>query len=132
MLAIALPVPVIVSNFAYYYSKENGRQTGSDDDEDELEGENFPVKNGEVKKSKKKKTLGLSCIGKKSHKGERKLTQRKKKRKTGNGQFPDAKYNAIDSNPGTVRPNGLANAVNNKRQGKNENSRSSSLVETIV
>lgn len=132
MLAIALPVPVIVSNFAYYYSKENGRQTSLDDDEDELEDENFPVKNVETKKNKKKKTLGLSCIGKKSQKDERKVTQRKKKRKTGNGQFPDAKYNAIDSNPGTVRPNGLANVVNNKRQEKNENSRSSSLVETIV
>ena len=132
MLAIALPVPVIVSNFAYYYSKENGRQTGLDDDEDELEDENFPVKNAEIKKNKKKKTLGLCCIGKKSQKGERKVTQRKKKRKTGNGQFPDAKYNSIDSNPGTVRPNGLANVVNNKRREKNENSRSSSLVETIV
>ncbi|KAK3726606.1 hypothetical protein QZH41_011284 [Actinostola sp. cb2023] len=38
VLAIALPVPVIVSNFAYYYSREHNRgQNGGNDDEEEEE-----------------------------------------------------------------------------------------------
>ena len=133
VLAIALPVPVIVSNFAYYYSKENNRQADTEDnDEEENKDENVAPQNSEIKKKKKTGSAGLYCIGKKSKRNERKGIQRKRKRNTANVQFSDTVYNAIDSNPGTDRPNGLANSVNNKGHQQNEKNHSSSLLETIV
>ena len=132
VLAIALPVPVIVSNFAYYYSKENNRQANTENDEEENEDENVVPQNSEIQKKKKKGLAGLSCIGKKSQRNKRKGISGKRKRKSANVQFPDAMYNAIDSNPVTDRPNGLANSVNSKGHQQNEKNYSSSLVETIV
>lgn len=133
VLAIALPVPVIVSNFAYYYSKENNRQADTEDnDEEENKDENVAPQNSEIKKKKKTGPAGLCCIGKKSKRNERKGIQRKRKRNSANVQFSDTVYNAIDSNPGTDRPNGLANSVNNKGHQQNEKNHNSSLLETIV
>ena len=68
VLAIALPVPVIVSNFAYYYSKENdGRHSNmnDEDEDDELEQEDEPV-NKDDKKVKKK--ISFNCTAKKCRK----------------------------------------------------------------
>lgn len=133
MLAIALPVPVIVSNFAYYYSRENGRQQSAneDDEEDEHE-EGNEEQNGEIKKKKKKGPSKLSCLAMKNKNNIRKVKQRKKKRKTGMVKFPDAVYNAIDANPGTDHPNGLTNSINTKSNPNKDRKHSSSLLETIV
>jgi len=133
VLAIALPVPVIVSNFAYYYSRENGRQQSAneDDEEDEHE-EGNEEQNGEIKKKKKKGPSKLSCLAMKNKNNVRNVKQRKKKRKTGTVKFPDAVYNAIDANPGTDHPNGLTNSINTKSNPNKDRKHSSSLLETIV
>lgn len=56
VLAIALPVPVIVSNFAYYYSREHSRDKNGGDDEDEEEEKSKDVETGSSNK--------LTCCGK--------------------------------------------------------------------
>lgn len=135
VLAIALPVPVIVSNFAYYYSRENGRQSSSneDDEENEQEDGDEVEENYEIKKKKKKAAAVISCLAKKSQKSERKVKQSKKKRKTGSDKFPVAMYNALDSNPGRDHQNGLANSINNNSHAQNnEENRKTSMLETIV
>lgn len=132
MLAIALPVPVIVSNFAYYYSKENGRQSNVDEDEeeDETEQENEPVNN------EAKKKISLNCTGKKYRKNKGSDTKpTMRKRKFGTVKFPDTIYNAIDSNVNMDHQNGLANAnsVRDKNDQQNQEKKISlSQVETVV
>ena len=135
VLAIALPVPVIVSNFAYYYSRENGRQSSSneDDEEDEQEDRDEVGEIYEIKKEKKKGSAVISCLAKKSQKSERKVKQPKKKRKTGSNKFPVTMYNALDSNPGRDHQSGLANSINNNSHPRNnDENRKTSLLETIV
>lgn len=131
MLAIALPVPVIVSNFAYYYSKENGRQSNIDDEEEEVEID----EEHEAEESETKKGLLLNCTGKKSQKNKGDVKQRKRSRRYGTVKFPDAMYNAIGSSTHTDHPNGLANSttVSEKNNYQNyEKKTSLSQVETIV
>lgn len=136
VLAIALPVPVIVSNFAYYYSKENdGRHSNmnDEDEDDELEQEDEPV-NKDDKKVKKK--ISFNCTAKKCRKNRGNDTiQIKRKRKCGTVNYPDTMYNAIDSNANKDHQNGLANAnsVRDKNdQQSHEEKTSMSQVETIV
>ena len=131
MLAIALPVPVIVSNFAYYYSKENGRQSNIDDEEEEGEIEEEHV---DEESETKKKGLLLNCTGMKSQKNKGDVKQRKRSRKYGTVKFPDTMYNAIDSN-NMDHPNGLANSttVSRKNSYQNHEKKTSlSQVETTV
>lgn len=131
MLAIALPVPVIVSNFAYYYSKENGRQSNMDDGEEEglIEEEH------EAQKSETKKKSPVNCVGKKSQKNKGDGKQRKRNRRYGTVKFPDTMYSAIGSNVNMDHPNGLANStpVSGKNDYQNHGKKISlSQVETIV
>lgn len=135
VLAIALPVPVIVSNFAYYYSKENdGRHSNMDgeDEDDEIEQENEPVK----KEKHVKKKISLNCTAKicRTNRGND-TVQIKRKRKFATVNYPDTLYNALDSNANKDHQNGLANA----NPVKDENDQKSyeketylSQVETIV
>lgn len=134
VLAIALPVPVIVSNFAYYYSRENGRQASANG-EDEYEYEDHEDRDEQEQiREMREKGLTLTCLGKKSQMNERKVKQRKKKRKTGLVTFPDAMYNALDSIPKRDHQNSLSNVINNNRRSQHnaDNNRNSSLLETIV
>lgn len=134
VLAIALPVPVIVSNFAYYYSRENGRQASANG-EDEYEYEEHEDRDEQEQiREMREKGLTLTCLGKKSQMNERKVKQRKKKRKTGLVTFPDAMYNALDSIPKRDHQNSLSNVINNNRRSQHnaDNNRNSSLLETIV
>ena len=131
MLAIALPVPVIVSNFAYYYSKENGRQSNIDDEEQEVEIE----EEHEAEESETKKGLLLNCTGKKNQKNKGDVKQRKRSRRCGTVKFPDTMYNAIGSSVHTDHPNGLANSTTVSRKNNHQNyekKTSLSQVETIV
>lgn len=135
VLAIALPVPVIVSNFAYYYSKENdGRHSNMDgeDEDDEIEQENEPVK----KEKHVKKKISLNCTAKicRTNRGND-TVQIKRKRKFATVNYPDTLYNALDSNANKDHQNGLANAnpVKDENDQKSyEKETSLSQVETIV
>ena len=131
MLAIALPVPVIVSNFAYYYSKENGSQSNIDDEEEEGETE----EEHEVEESEtKKKGQLLNCTGKKFQKKRADVKQTKRSRKYGTVKFPDTVYNAIGSNVNKDHSNGLANSttVRGKNNYQNHEKKNSLSQETIV
>ena len=133
VLAIALPVPVIVSNFAYYYARENGRQASTNgEDEDEYE-EHEDRDEQEQNREMREKGSTFTCLGKKSQINEGKVKQRKRKRKTVSVKFPGAIYNALDSIPKRDHQNSLSNAINNNRHSQhNDNNRNSSLLETIV
>jgi len=132
VLAIALPVPVIVSNFAYYYSKENGRQSNIDDEE---EGDEIEEEHEAEESETKTKGLLLNCTGKKSQKEKGDVKQRKRSRKYGTVKFPDTMYNAIDSNVNMDHSNGLANSTTVRGKNNYQNhvkNTSLSQLETMV
>lgn len=102
-------------------------------DDDEEEGEIEEEK--ETEKNQIKEKSKVNCFAKKSQKNKGDAKQRNRKRKYGTSKFPDAKYNAIDSNVNVDHQNGLANS--NSIVGKNDyenHQRKNSLsqVETIV
>lgn len=132
VLAIALPVPVIVSNFAYYYSRESGRQLNENGNEDE--DENVDNRDSETQMQDiKNKSVSLNYLGNKTQKVGSKVRERKRKRKGGSIKFPDAVYNAMDTRPARANENGLPNLMNNNScLPNNETNPNVLLLETIV
>lgn len=133
VLAIALPVPVIVSNFAYYYSRENGQQsnvTGNSEEDENAK----PRDEEEEIEAMKTESSSFSYLVEKSRKVEEKTKQRKRNRKSGSIKLPDALYATVNTTPATDRLNGLSNPINNNRhpQDNEPSDNSSLLAETIV
>ena len=133
VLAIALPVPVIVSNFAYYYSRENGQQsnvTGNSEEDENAK----PRDEEEEIEAMKTESSSFSYLVEKSRKVEEKTKQRKRNRKSGSIKLPDALYTTVNTTPATDRLNGLSNPINNNRhpQDNEPSDNSSLLAETIV
>lgn len=132
VLAIALPVPVIVSNFAYYYSRESGRQLNTNGDEDEDENVDNTDSEGQTQDIKNE-SVSLKYLGEKTHKVGSKVRERKWKRKGGSVKFPDAVYNAMDTCPARANENGLPNSMSNYSPSpNNETNPNVLLLETIV
>lgn len=80
MLAIALPVPVIVSNFAYYYSREHNRGNDNGDNSDE----EIPAQDENVEDKIKDVESGDSSMDKLKCFGKPKIRSRKSKKKDKN------------------------------------------------
>lgn len=87
--------------------------------DEELEEEDDIEEEKEAEESETEKKGLVNCIGKKSAPKNKGIVQeRKRERKQGTVRFPDAMYNAIDSNVNMDHKNGLANSTS--VSGKND------------